>query len=538
MSYFRHGWTGALVLALLVGCNGQGDNAAPTGLNPPGGGSGGGGSGGGGDTSYEPGIFLPASTFANRCANPRSGFDPFNGDTPYPDLPGSVTDENNFLRSWTNDTYLWYSEVPDLDPSSYETLAYFDLLKTAATTVSGAPKDKFHFWYDTAEWLQLSQSGVIAGYGAQWFLISTLPPRKAVVAYVEPGSPAAAAGLERGDSVLTVDGEDFVAGNTEEIVAILNAGLFPSDSGETHDFTIERRSGGMASVTMTSATITTDPVEHRTFTSDGITFGYILFNDHIATAESQLVAAFTALAAANVDELVLDLRYNGGGYLDIAAEVGYMIAGTQSTGQIFERMAFNDKHPSTDPITGQAIVPTPFHATTQGFDMTPGTPLPTLNLSRVAVITGESTCSASEAIINGLRGIGVEVYQIGSTTCGKPYGFYPQDNCGTTYFSIQFQGNNAQGFGDYTDGFSPQNMPGGPFGEAVPGCQVRDDFDRDLGSLNEARLMAAVQYINTNTCPTASETSVMQQRKAGQPHAKSGLRMYKSPFHQNRIMRR
>ena len=58
------------------------------------------------------------------------------------------------------------------------------------------------------------------------------------------------------------------------------------------------------------------------------------------------------------------------------------------------------------------------------------------------------TCSASESIINGLRGVNVQVIQIGSTTCGKPYGFYPEDNCGTTYFSIQFKGVNAAGFGE------------------------------------------------------------------------------------------
>ena len=76
------------------------------------------------------------------------------------------------------------------------------------------------------------------------------------------------------------------------------------------------------------------------------------------------------------------------------------------------------------------------------------------------IITGPGTCSASESIINSLRGVNVNVYLIGSTTCGKPYGFYPTDNCGTTYFSIQFRGENAANFGDYTDGFSPANTQG------------------------------------------------------------------------------
>src|SRR5688500_3320338 len=127
------------------------------------------------------------------------------------------------------------------------------------------------------------------------------------------------------------------------------------------------------------------------------------------------------------DDLIIDMRYNGGGYLDIAAQLAYMVGNsTLTAGQPFERTVFNSKHPSVNPVTGETIVPTPFHSTTLGFgDLPPGTPLPRLNLNRVYVITGSGTCSSSEALINGLRGIGVQVYMIGSTTCGKPYGFYP-----------------------------------------------------------------------------------------------------------------
>ncbi len=95
------------------------------------------------------------------------------------------------------------------------------------------------------------------------------------------------------------------------------------------------------------------------------------------------------------------------------------------------------------------------------------------------MLTTDDTCSASEAFMNGLRGIDVEVIQIGGKTCGKPYGFYPQDNCGTTYFSIQFSGINFKGFGDYADGFNPTNSP--VFAADVKGCPVADDFSKVLG---------------------------------------------------------
>ena len=88
------------------------------------------------------------------CVKPRPGT---------ADRRGTVTDENNWLRSWTNELYLWYGEVTDRDPSLYTTANYFDLLKTDAITASGQAKDKFHFTYDTADWLALSQGGIEAG---------------------------------------------------------------------------------------------------------------------------------------------------------------------------------------------------------------------------------------------------------------------------------------------------------------------------------------------------------------------------------------
>src|SRR5256885_15470283 len=97
---------------------------------------------------------------------------------------------------------------------------------------------------------------------------------------------------------------------------------------------------------------------------------------------------------------------------------------------------------------------------------------PYTTLFRSFVLTTAATCSASEAVMNGLAGVGVQVIQIGSTTCGKPYGFYPEDNCGTTYFSVEFSGVNAMGFGDYPDGFTP----GAAGGASFPGCTVADDF--------------------------------------------------------------
>ena len=96
----------------------------------------------------------------------------------------------------------------------------------------------------------------------------------------------------------------------------------------------------------------------------------------------------------------------------------------------------------------------------------------------------------TQAIINGLRGVDIEVRLIGGTTCGKPYGFFGQDNCGITYFPIEFQGINAKNFGDYAGGFVPSGSSN--VGSNVTGCAANDDLDHALGDPAEGHLAVAI----------------------------------------------
>lgn len=501
---------------------------------------------GGGDdgnnSGWQQGSFLDAFTYYQRCQVPRVGIDPATNQQ-YPDTQGTVLDENNFLRSYSNDTYLWYNEITDRDPGLYNNpLTYFDLLKTTAITVSGQPKDRFHFTIPSDEFFQISQSGVSAGYGATFVLLSSIPPREVVIAYTEPNSPAInpSANLARGARILEIDGVD-INDNTQVGIDILDAGLFPEAAGESHTFEVlDLGSPQSRMVTMTSANVTSSPVQSmsviQTLTGR---VGYLLFNDHIATAEQALINAINQLnEAPGINDLVLDLRYNGGGFLGIASELAYMIAGPVSTaGQPFETHQFNDKHPITNPVTGQPLSPTPFHATAQGFSTPAGQALPTLNLPRVFVLIGSGTCSASESIINSLRGVNVEVILIGSTTCGKPYGFYPTDNCGSTFFTIQFRGVNAMNFGDYTDGYSPENTINNP-GELLPGCSVTDDFSSPLGDPSEARLAAAIVFRDTlGTCPAPSARPTTGSFRTEKSLVATDGVVLKNSWLKNRILR-
>lgn len=513
---------GLLVLSACGG-GGGGDDLS-------GGGSGGGGSG---SSGWIAGVYQPASNFAGRCTAPRSGTN---------DLAGTTTDENNWLRSWINDTYLWYSEVPDLNPALYtSTLDYFDLLKTSAKTLSGNDKDRFHFTEDTAAWIASSQGGQSVGYGFDLSLVGQTPPRTATIAFVQADTPASApaANLSRGERIITVDNVSINDG-TQAGVDVLNAALFPSNAGESHTFVLQELDGFTTrTVTLTTVTVTEDPVPVVNVVSSptGAKVGYILFNSHNSPSEGRLVTAINTLKAKAIDDLVLDIRYNGGGYLDIAAELAYMIAGpARTSGQTFERTMFNSKYPTTDPVTRSPIVPTGFWSTASGLPgaLPEGTVLPTLNLSRVFVLTGSGTCSASESIINGLRGVDVDVIQIGTTTCGKPYGFYPTDNCGTTYFSIQFQGVNNKGFGDYPDGFSPSNPQTNQ--AQLPGCSVADDFTHELGDVAENRLESALAYRDLQSC-IALATFDPQAVGAASTPATEGVILPRSTWQTNRILR-
>jgi carboxyl-terminal processing protease len=516
----------ALLFVTLTGCGGGGSSA-----------------GSGSNTSittgdgWVAGVYQPSAHFAAQCQAPRTGTDPATAKA-YPDVQGSTTDENNWLRSWTNELYLWYSEVPDLDPGAYSTTAaYFPLLKTSELTSTGHAKDRFHFTYPTSQWEQMSQAGVDIGYGVNWDIAVATPPRQVYAAFVWNGYAAAGANILRGAQIMQIDGVDMVNADDEASVDTLNQGLSPTAAGESHTFTLlDPGSSTTRNVVLQAAAVSETPVPIvSTIAAGGGPVGYMLFNDHIATSESELISAIQQLQSANVTDLVLDIRYNGGGFLDIASELAYMIAGpTVTSGAAFDQIAFNAKYPSTNPVTGKPLTPTPFHNVSQGFSSTPatGTPLPSLGLSRVFVLTGPETCSASEAIINGLLGVNVQVIQIGSTTCGKPYGFYPQDNCGMTYFSIEFQGNNAQGSGDYPDGFSPANSAA-LTSAVLPGCSVADDFSHQLGDPAEGRLAEALDYRTSGVC-TVPATGLGPPQVIGA----SRLAVHRAPWRENSIRTR
>ena len=496
----------------------------------------GGGGGEGGSSNNGISGLSASSLYAQQC-------DATNPNAPASRKTGSLAIEKQWVRSYLNESYLWFDQVPTVDagaslysgamtsltpynvPTPLDT--YFQALKTPQLTASGAKVDKFSFTYSTVDWNAFAQSGQSGGYGADIALLSKTVPRKAVVAYTDPNTPAsnAPASLRRGAELLFVDGVDLVNDATQAGVSKLNAGLFPQ-VGESHTFVVrDLGATSTRSVTLKAQTITSTPVQNvQTLSTSTGKVGYLLFNDHIATSEQQLINAVNKFKADGIQDLVLDMRYNGGGYLYIAAGLAYMIAGptrTHANGQskVFEKLTYNSKRLAE---TNSSNSTTPFYDAScnlnSSYNCTTSQALPYLGLSRVFVLTQAGTCSASESVVNGLRGVGLDVKIIGGTTCGKPYGFTAKDNCGVSYFPIEFKGVNALGFGDYSDGFSPT-------------CAVSDDFSKQLGDPAEGQLAGALKYQSAGVCPSTALGTDKPLSAGGEG---VGYTLLKNPLRENR----
>jgi hypothetical protein len=228
------------------------------------------------------------------------------------------------------------------------------------------------------------------------------------------------------------------------------------------------------------------------FSPNGRRMGYVFVKDMISQVATPLSSVMTNFRNQGIQELVLDLRYNGGGLVSMGGTVASYGAGNIGAGQVYTRLLYNDKQ----------------SANNETFRF--GNPGAWAGFTKVYVLMGERTCSASEQVINGLRGVGVEVVAVGDVTCGKPVGFLPSDDsCGTTYSIVNFEGVNAQNQGRYFDGLAPT-------------CAVAEDFTRPIGSTDDPLLVAAAHYIDNGSCPVALTREAAQSRSGAPRRANTG----------------
>ena len=457
-----------------------------------------GGGGGGGGNSPE--VKKTSSELSQICAAQNY----LSSDALSPTKIGSLSDERNWINAYLTERYFWYKDIPVVNSQDARynvsggsagqnfvtsVINYFVDQLTPQYTSTGSKVDKFSFLIDTASWTNYAQ-GAELGYG--WLLVDegVGSSRRIRVAYVHPTTQAglaAGAGIARGDEIISIDG---VAVNNAFSQSAIDQAMTPINSA-SHTFVIQGPSS-TRTVTLTASTVTLPQAEHRVVSdSAGTKWGYLIFNSHVESAQAPLLAALKDFKSQKVDQMVVDLRYNGGGYVALASALAYGVAGPAKTqGKTFETLRYNDKRSSINENM-------PFYST----DMD-GRAIDAMSFSKIYVLTTDQTCSASESFINGLRGVDVDVVQIGGTSCGKPYGFVPQDNCGITYAAMEFDGVNQKGQGGYVDGMVPQ-------------CAAADDLNHALGDPAESMFAMAIARHRGLTC-----TSVAASRMLGSQNLK------------------
>lgn len=382
----------------------------------------------------------------------------------------SVRDQNSWLAFFFNDWYFWYALAPRPDPAAYGSVDAFFAASLYTGSDARFPRDRWSWYESTESFNRFYGDGQTLGYGVSVNGIEAVDDRSIplTVRYVEPRSDGAARGVVRGDVVVSINGRPAA-----DIVAANDFGaLTPSRAGETVVLVLRNAAGVQRSVVVTAQVFALTPVAGATVyaTQGGRTLGYLMVKDMIDQAQPGLDAAFASFRAQGVQDLVLDLRYNGGGLVSVGRNIASLVTGTRAVGQTYASLLYNDKRRDYD----------------QTFTFR--SPSDALGLTRVFVLAGPRTCSASEQVVNGLRGVGVQVIAVGDTTCGKPVGSLPQDGgCGTTYSLVNFESVNARNEGRYFDGFAAT-------------CAVAEDWSVAQGAVNDPLLMAAAYFADTGLC--------------------------------------
>lgn len=402
----------------------------------------------------------------------------------------------NFIWKGLNQYYLWQPDVPNLADNRFanqEALDAFLINYTVPQDLFDALRvsptiDRFSWMVDDYVTLEQSLQGISKNNGVEFGL--SYKPNSTTdvfgfVRYIIPGSDAATKDIRRGEMFTAVNGTQLTVSNYQSL-------LFGTNDSYTlnmADYNGATVVSNGKSVSLTKTTLTENPILIKNVITIGAKkIGYLMYNGFYADFDLQLNTAFGEFKAQGITDLVLDLRYNGGGSVRTATYLASMITG-QFTGRVFAKQQWNTK------INAYFETNDPNGLRNFFTDKIGTTPINSVNMTKVYVLTTKSTASASELVINGLKPH-ISVVQIGDVTTGKNVGSV------TLYDSPDFTATNrnpdhkyamqpivlkivnSDNFGDYFNGLTPTHE----LKETITTFGI-------LGDVNEPLLKAAIGKI-------------------------------------------
>jgi Periplasmic protease len=384
---------------------------------------------------------------------------------PSPSNPPTAADKlKDSVLLYTRDIYLWYNQIPQ----SFDARKYSDpdKIMAAIRPYSKEPGftnavDRWSFAVTKDEWDDIS-SGISGDFGMGVFFLTNNDLR---VSYVEPESPAGKAGIRRGWRIKAINGStNITPANANAIVAA----VYQSNSTS---FTFTKPSGGDVDITLNASVYQEHPIYLDTiYNVNGKKTGYLVFNSFLGDTNeiySEFDRIFNRFSSEAVQDVIVDLRYNGGGYVSVQNALANWLVPAAGNGGIMETQQFNDKYSM-------------FNETVK-FEKKGS-----LNLNRLFVIVSQNTASASELFINSMKPY-MNVQLVGpSDTHGKPVGFFPIPVGDWYIFPVSFRTVNKNGEGNYFNGLTVNH-------------EVGDGLDKDWGDSNESCLAAVLNYINTGS---------------------------------------
>lgn len=335
---------------------------------------------------------------------------------------------NKFVYSGLQNYYLWADQITNLSPYRFTVQDSLNAFLNKYTDPNELftsllyqykTIDKWSFIVDDSQIIDNWIQGISETMGFDFMLarIGTTGDVFGFVRYVYKASPAENAGIKRGDLFMKIDGTQLTVDNYQTLLFTKLTYTISMASVSGNAISLNGKS-----VTMTAIKMQENPIQMDTVMQVGnFKVGYLVYNGFNADFDIQLNNVFKKFKDAGIDKLILDLRYNGGGSVQTAIYLASMIHGT-STSDIFLKRQYNNNLESyLINKYGAAYLNESFTGTILKTATSPATPINTLNLNKLYVITSDNTASASESLINGLKPY-MQIFDVGINTAGKYVG--------------------------------------------------------------------------------------------------------------------